>query len=448
MRGIDTQVRITRRRIFKEVAMLAYQSQSLKDDVEALPYKIVDYDETDFRENIYRERAIVRERIRLAMGLSLRPENVPVHVTQGLEESNISEKYYEPPLMQVIPSACNGCPENIYMITNMCMGCVAHPCNDICPKDAISMVNGKSVIDQAKCIKCGKCKAICPFGAIADKSQIFQLIRAMQSGKKVIAQVAPAFVGQFGPKVSPEQIKTALKILGFSEVYETAIGADMGAMAEAEHYVHAVAGGELPFLLTSCCPSWSVLAKKYFPETIDKISNALTPMVATARKIKEEHPDSLVVFIGPCASKKLEASRRTVRSDVDFVITFEELAGMFEAKEINLPEIESGEEIKDATAAGRGYGVAGGVASAIEQCIREYYPEVEVNIEHAESLAECKKMLLLAKAGKKNGCLIEGMACPGGCIAGAGTNIAIPQAVKAVNEFKKAARKEIPDLSL
>ena len=154
MRGIDTQVRITRRRIFKEVALLAYHSQSLKDDVEALPYKIVDYDETDFHENIYRERAIVRERIRLAMGLSLRPENVPVHVTQGLEESNISEKYYEPPLMQVIPSACNGCPENIYMITNMCMGCVAHPCNDICPKDAISMVSGKSVIDQSKCIKC------------------------------------------------------------------------------------------------------------------------------------------------------------------------------------------------------------------------------------------------------------------------------------------------------
>ena len=492
MRGIDTQVRITRRRIFKEVAELAYHSKSLKDDVEALPYKIVDYDETDFRENIYRERAIVRERIRLAMGLSLRPENVPVHVTQGLEESNISEKYYEPPLMQVIPSACNGCPENIYVITNMCMGCVAHPCNEICPKDAITMVNGKSIINQEKCIKCGKCKAICPydaishqvrpcvsvcgvnaiksdtkgravideelcvscgqcmvscpFGAIADKSQIFQLIRAMQSGKEVIAQVAPAFVGQFGPEVTPGTIKTALKSLGFSEVYETAIGADMGAMAEAEHYVHEVVNGELPFLLTSCCPSWSVLAKKYFPETIDKISNALTPMVATARKIKEDHPEALVVFIGPCASKKLEASRRTVRSDVDFVITFEELAGMFEAKGIDLKKIEPLEEMEDASAIGRGYGVAGGVANAIEKCIKEYYPEVGVNIEHAESLAECKKMLLLAKAGKKNGCLIEGMACPGGCIAGAGTNIAIPQAVKAVNDFKKASVRQLPTI--
>ena len=239
-------------------------------------------------------------------------------------------------------------------------------------------------------------------------------------------------------------LKTALKELGFADVYETAIGADLGAIAEAEHYVHEVATGKLPFLLTSCCPSWSVLAKKFFPETIDNISNALTPMVATARIIKEEHPDAQVVFIGPCASKKLEASRRTVRSDVDFVITFEELVGMFEAKGILLEEIQAMDELRGATSAGRGYGVAGGVASAIEDCIREYYPDVEVNIEHAESLAECKKMLMLAKAGKKNGCLIEGMACPGGCIAGAGTNIPIVQAQKEVKSFKDAAEEKLP----
>lgn len=491
MRGINTQVRKNRRRVFKEIANLAYNSKNLIDDMEALPYKIVDYDESIYLENIYRERAIIREQLRLAMGMSLRPENMPVHVTQGMEESNIAEKYYEPPLMQVIPSACNSCPTNRYEVTNKCMGCVAHPCNDVCPKGAISMKNGKSYIDQDKCIKCGKCKAICPydaishqarpcaaacgvnaikddekgramidndlcvscgqcmvscpFGAIADKSQIFQLIRAMQAGGKIIAQVAPAFAGQFGPKVTADMLKTALKQLGFADVYETAIGADQGAMAEAEHYVHEVATGKLPFLLTSCCPSWSMLAKKFFPETIDNISNALTPMVATARVIKQDHPDASVVFIGPCASKKLEASRRTVRSDVDFVITFEELVGMFEAKGILLEEIEAMDAMKDATSAGRGYGVAGGVANAIEECINEYYPETEVNIEHAESLSECKKMLMLAKMGKKNGCLIEGMACPGGCVAGAGTNIPIVQAAKEVNSFKLKAEKRLPD---
>lgn len=288
----------------------------------------------------------------------------------------------------------------------------------------------------------------CPFGAIADKSQIFQLIRALQSGRKVIAQVAPAFVGQFGPKVTPDMLKTALKELGFYDVYETAIGADLGAMTEAEHYVKEVATGELPFLLTSCCPSWSVMAKKFFPETIDKISNALTPMVATARIIKQDHPDASVVFIGPCASKKLEASRRTVRSDVDFVITFEELTGVFEAKGILLEEIKAMDSMEDATAAGRGYGVAGGVANAIEACIKEYYPDTEIHIEHAESLAECKKILMLAKAGKKNGCLIEGMACPGGCVAGAGTNIPIPTATRDLTKFKDSTERKLPDPSM
>ena len=492
MRGIDTEVRKVRRRIFKEVASLAYYSQNLIDDMEALPYKLVNSDESEYWESIYRERAVVRERARLAMGMSLRPENAPVHMTQGVEESNIAEKYYEPPLMQVIPSACNACPENQYEVTNKCMGCLAHPCHEVCPRGAISFKNGKSVIDQDKCIKCGKCKNVCPydaishqvrpcagacgvgaiesgthgraqinndkcvscgmcmvscpFGAIADKSQIFQLIRAMQSGKKVVAQVAPAFVGQFGPKVTPDIFKTALKQLGFHDVYETAIGADMGALAEAKHYVEKVATGEQEFLLTSCCPSWSMLAKKFFPETIDSISNELTPMVATARKIKEDYPEASVVFIGPCAAKKLEAMRRSVRSDVDFVITFEELVGMFEAKGLLVEEIEAIETMEDATGAGRGYGVAGGVASAIEECIHTYYPDVEVNIEHAESLAECKKVLMLAKAGKKKGCLIEGMACPGGCVAGAGTNIPIVQATKEVNTFKANSKVKLPVL--
>ena len=491
MRGIDTQVRKVRRRVFKEIANLAYNSTNLIDDMEALPYEIINYDDAVYRESVYRERAIVRERLRLAMGLSLRPEDKPSHLTQGLEESNVDEKYYEPPLMQDIPSACNSCPINQYSVSDKCMGCVAHPCREVCPKGAITMVNGKSYIDQEKCIKCGKCKAICPydaishqarpcsaacgvgaiksdergrayidndlcvscgqcmvscpFGAIADKSQIFQLIRALQSGRKIIAQVAPAFAGQFGPNVTADMFKTALKKLGFYDVYETAIGADLGCVAEAEHYVHEVATGKQPFSLTSCCPSWSMLAKKFFPETIDKISNELTPMVATARIIKEGHPDADVVFIGPCASKKLEASRRTVRSDVAFVITFEELVGMFEAKGILVDEIKAMDEMKDATSAGRGYGVAGGVAEAIEKVIRKKYPDVEVMIEHAESLAECKKMLILAKAGKKNGCLIEGMACPGGCVAGAGTNLPIDKAKAEVCKFKMQAEKELPD---
>ncbi|SHJ23167.1 4Fe-4S dicluster domain-containing protein [Hespellia stercorisuis] len=492
IRGLETPVRQMRRKVFEEVARVAYNStpESLTADIEAIPYRLVDENVVKYGTDQYRIRAVVGEQLRLAMGMSLRPEDRSVHLTAGIEESNISEKYYEPPLMQVIPSACSACQEKEYEVSNMCRGCTAHPCMEVCPKGAISMVGGRSFIDQEKCIKCGKCKSVCPydaiakkerpcmmacgvnaiksdkfgraridndkcvscgmcmvscpFGAISDKSQIFQLIRALKEGGEIIAEIAPAFVGQFGPNITPRNIKAALQMLGFAEVYEVALGADIGAVAEAHHYVEKVVSGELPFLLTSCCPSWSMLAKKYFPDIADQVSQELTPMVATARTIKQEHPNARVVFIGPCASKKLEASRRTVRSDVDFVITYEELQAIFDAKDIDLNQFEAESSFHDATGAGRGYACAGGVAEAIEKCINEYYPGVDVNIEHAEGLAECKKVLTLAKAEKMNGCLIEGMGCPGGCIAGAGTNIPVAKAKKALADFVKNSTKEIP----
>ena len=496
MRGLDTTVRKLRRTVFEEVARLGFKANAdtLNDDMEAIPYKIVNDDTIKYRESVYRARAVVRERLRLAMGLSLRPENKPVHLTAGVEASNISDKYYEPPLMQVIPSACEGCQEKGYEVSNMCKGCLAHPCMEVCPRGAISMVNGRSFIDQEKCISCGKCKTVCPydaiskkerpcakacgvsaietdeqgrakinvdkcvscgmcmvscpFGAISDKSQIFQLARALTEGDEIVAEIAPAFAGQFGDNITPRNLKAALQELGFSEVYEVALGADIGAIAEARHYVHKVATGELPFLLTSCCPSWAMLAKKYFPDMIDQVSQELTPMVATARTIKKEHPNARVVFIGPCAAKKLEAMRRTVRSDVDFVITFEELQAMFDAKDIDLLEYEAESSFHNATGAGRGYAVAGGVADAIEQCVKEYYPDVEVKIEHAEGLAECKKILSMAKVGRMNGCLIEGMGCPGGCVAGAGTNLQVAKAQKKVKEFVDGSTKKLPTKEL
>lgn len=495
MRNLDTPVRDIRRKIFTEIAKIGFEStdETLIHDIEAIPYNIVE-ERAKYRDSIYRERAVASERVRLAMGLSLRPENKAVHLTDGLEASNIDEKYYEPPLMQVIPSACAACAPNKYEVSNMCKGCVAHPCMQVCPRGAISMVDGRSHIDQEKCIKCGKCKAACPydaiahkerpceracgvkaitsdeqgrakivddkcvscgmcmvscpFGAISDKSQIFQLAHSLREGNKISAIVAPAYISQFGDDVTPRKFKAALEVLGFSNVYEVALGADIGAISEAHHYANEVATGNLPFLLTSCCPSWSMMAKKYFPAMIDNISQELTPMVATARKVKQEDPDTKVVFIGPCASKKLEAMRKTIRSDVDFVVTFEELSAMFDAKEIDPSSFEGDSSLHDATAAGRGYAVAGGVAGAIEACLKEYYPEVPVHIEHAETLAECKKVLALAKAGKIKGCMIEGMACPGGCMGGAGTNVPFEKSSKELKKFLAASTTRLPSKEL
>ena len=159
--------------------------------------------------------------------------------------------------------------------------------------------------------------------------------------------------------------------------------------------------------------------------------------------VKREQPDAKIVFAGPCAAKKLEAIRETIRSDVDFVLTFEELQGMFEAKEVSFETLEDSTDVKDAsTAAGRGFAVAGGVAQAVVDIIHEQHPDMEIKVANAEGLRECRKLMNLAKAGKYNGYLLEGMACPGGCIAGAGTLLSLDQAAKSVAlEQKNAARK-------
>ena len=288
--------------------------------------------------------------------------------------------------------------------------------------DAIhSDKNGKAEIDYEKCISCGQCLVNCPFGAISDKSQIFQVIRAIQSGEQVYAALAPAFVGQFGAKVTPGKLRAAMKELGFTDVFEVAIGADLCAEQEAEDFIK-----EVP--------------EKLFPDYANCISMALTPMTLTARLIKKQNKNAKVVFIGPCAAKKLEAMRRTVKSEVDFVLTFEEMTGIFAAKNIKVELLEEDPAgVSDASADGRNFAVSGGVAKAVENVIHEKYPDREVKIANAEGLKECRKLLTVAKAGKYNGYLLEGMACPGGCVAGAGTMQSIKKSQTAVNKYAAMA---------
>jgi len=168
---------------------------------------------------------------------------------------------------------------------------------------------------------------------------------------------------------------------------------------------------------------------------------ALTPMVITARMVKKDHPDARICFIGPCAAKKLEANRKSVRSDVDYVLTFEELQGMFDAKNIDFTTLEADPEdgLNEGTSMGRGFAVGGGVAAAVVEAIKHIDPTREVQIEYGDGLRECKKMLMMAKAGKRNGYLLEGMGCPGGCVAGAGTITPVRESTLNVEKFKKEA---------
>ena len=469
MRGLYSSKTEIRHKIFTEIARMAYEGQS-PEMLEELPYKIVPGEIATYRDSIFLERAVVGERLRVAMGMSLRKVTEHAPISKGVEASVIEEKYYEPPLINVIKFACNSCPEKRVMITEGCQGCLEHPCVEVCPKKAVHMEGGRSHIDEDACIKCGKCLeacpynaiikqerpcskacgmnaigsdeygraeidqdkcvscgqciAVCPTGALREKDYIDEVLEAVadpgkyvcvQTAPPVYAIVAPAIAGQF-PGMENNKIRGAFQALGFTDVREVAVGADLCTVEEAKDFLEEVPE-KLPFMATSCCPSWSMMAKKLFPEQAKCISMALTPMVLTARLIKQKEPNCKIVFVGPCAAKKLEASR----------------------KGVDWKDIPEGEPLFRASADGRGFAVSGGVAEAVVHAVKRIDPDREVKVMNAEGLQNCKKMLQMAKIGKYNGYLLEGMACPGGCVAGAGTIQTVKKAAAALEKMKKEA---------
>jgi len=497
MRGVYTNLTDIRRRVFAEVARIVYETAEkpgwtdadFDNQFEQLPYEIVPGEVATYRESVFLERAIVEERIRLAMGLDQKGVDRPIRVSEGLADATVADTYYNPPLINVIKFACNACKDNQYVVTDSCQGCLAHPCREICKKQAITFHQKRAVIDQEKCIKCGQCAKVCPyqaihhhirpcaeacgmnaigsddhgradinyekcvscgqclincpFGAIADKSQIAQVIFSIVGGEEVIAIVAPAFVGQFGGKGNVGKLRNAFAQLGFAGVEEVAIGADLCAIEEADMFLDEVPS-KIPFMGTSCCPAWSAMAKQEFPKHKECISMALTPMVLTARMVRKNHPQAKIVFVGPCSAKKLEAMRESVRSEVDFVLTFEEMAGMMSARDIDYLALEDDNksDFDVASADGRNFAVAGGVANAVINVIHDRFPDREVKVSNAEGLDECRKMLRDATRHKFDGYLLEGMACPGGCVAGPGTLQAINKSTAAVKRYAQKSPHE------
>ena len=488
MRGIPSLITDIRKKVFTEVAKMAYAGGDYSK-AEDLPYVIVPGDRPLHRESVFLERAIAGERVRLAMGLSIRSVQTRTLMTEGMDAAAGAEQYYEPPLINIIPYACHACPTNQYKVSNYCQNCIAASCQKVCPKDAISFRNNRSYIDLDKCIRCGKCATACPynaivhlerpcqaacgmdaigsdehgravinqdkcvacgqclvscpFGAVVDKGQIFQVIQSILKGDKVIAVVAPAFIGQFGKHSTPGKFIAAMKKLGFARIVEVAVGADICTIEEARDFMERVPG-EQDYMATSCCPAWQSMIYKLFPGETKNISMTLTPMVFTARLMKKKYPGCKVVFVGPCAAKKLEAMREDIRSDVDFVLTFEELQGMFEAKEIDFETIEPMDDLNEGSAAGRGFAVAGGVAKAVEDMVHQLDPDREIKTARAEGLRDCRKLMAMAKAGKYDGYLLEGMACPGGCVAGAGTLLPVNLAANVVGRYQSETDRVSP----
>ena len=395
MRIFDTDVQKLKYDILREVARYAYEDRLL-DGLTEIPKIIAPGPKPTMRCCIYKERAIVSERLKLAMG--------------GDKDN--------PNTIEVIGIACDECPVSTYQVTDACRGCLAHRCAAACPRGAISFdEHQKAHIDPDKCIECGACVYQCPFGAISEKSYILDAIRILresENGKnyKVYAVVAPSISSQFR-YAKLGQVITALKRLGFYNVVEAALGADMVAWSEAQELA------EKGFLTSSCCPAFVSYIHKQFPKLVDKISHNLSPMAAIAKYLKESEPGSKVIFIGPCTAKKGEAQKDSVKPWVDCVMTFQELQALIDSRDFEVSELEES-HLDNASYFGRVFARSGGVSDAVQEALKEQGIDFTVKPAVCDGIEQCRMALLKASRGALPENFIEGMACIGGCIGGAG----------------------------
>ena len=441
MRKFDTKVQYLKYKVLRQVAHEAWNDTLLQNLLD-IPQKIVPGKTSTMRCCVYKERAILGERVKLAMG--------------GDKEN--------PNVIEVIDIACDECPAAGYEVTDSCRGCLAHRCEDVCKRGAISfdhnhvahidkskcvecgqcakvcpfaaIVNHKrpcqiackvkaisinddnaAAIDNNKCIQCGACVYQCPFGAISDKSYILNVIDILKKSQnnekyKVYAVVAPSISSQF-TYAKLGQVITGLKELGFFTVVEAALGADMVAMSEAKEL------SEKEFLTSSCCPAFVQYIKSAFPALVPCVSHNLSPMAMLAKYIKETSEGAKVVFIGPCTAKKAEAQLETVKPYVDAVLTFEELQALFDSKDIDITTL-SEDVLDNASYFGRIFARSGGLSDAVVQALNEQKIDFTVKPAVCDGIEACKTALLKKSKNVLDANFIEGMACVGGCIGGAG----------------------------
>ena len=441
MRKFDTKVQHLKYKVLREVARLAWKD-SLLEHVMDIPKTIVPGNEPTMRCCVYKERAILGERVKIAMGGDKNNPNV----------------------IEVIEIACDECPVGGYEVTNACRGCLAHRCEDVCKFGAISfdhnhvahidkskckecgacakvcpytaIVSRKrpcqnackvkaitmneqkaAKIDNHKCIQCGACVYQCPFGAIMDKSYILNVIDIIKKSEnnekyKVYAMVAPSISSQF-TYAKLGQVISGLKELGFFTVVEAALGADMVAQAESRELA------EKGLLTSSCCPAFVAYVKSAFPDLLKYVSHNLSPMATLAKYIKDTTPNAKIVFIGPCTAKKAEAQLDEVKPYIDAVMTFEELQALFDSKDIDITTL-SEDVLDNASYFGRIFARSGGLSDAVAQGLKEQNLDFDLKAVPCDGIEACRMALLKLNKGILDGNFIEGMACIGGCIGGAG----------------------------
>ena len=442
MRKFDTKVQHLKYKVLREVAKLAW-NDTLLDNLLDIPTTIVPGNTPTMRCCVYKERAILTERMKIAMG--------------GDSDN--------PNVIEVIEIACDECPMGGYEVTNACRGCLAHRCEDVCRFGALSFdenhvahidktkckecgscakvcpysaiisrrrpcenackikaihmnENKAAAIDNSKCISCGACVYQCPFGAITDKSFILDAIDIIKKSEnntkyKVFAVIAPSISSQF-TYAKLGQVISGLKKLGFHTVVEAALGADMVAYAESAELA------EKGFLTSSCCPAFVSYIEKSFPDLLPFVSHNLSPMATIAKYIKEHEAPAKVVFIGPCTAKKAEVQKPEVAQYVDVAMTFEELQALFDSREIDITGLEE-DVLDNASYFGRIFARCGGLSDAVAEGLKEHGPDdFELKACSCDGIEACRVALLKKSKNLSDANFIEGMACVGGCIGGAG----------------------------
>ena len=397
--------------VLYEVAKLAFAGE-LDAKRDHIAVELIPGPTPQFRCCIYKEREIIRQRVRLAEGKAPGP----------VDDGNI---------IQVISSACEDCPISSYTVTENCQNCIgkacinafpsnaiAHlkrPCKFSCPVNAITYdENGISIIDREKCIRCGKCIHSCPFGAIGSKTFIVDVINAIKAGKKVYAMAAPATEGQFGADITMASWDKAMKEVGFTDFYDVGLGGDMTAAYEAEEWAEAYGEGKKK--VTSCCPAFVNMVRLHYPELAECVSTTVSPMCAVSRLIKAKDPDAVTVFIGPCLAKKSEVVDQKIEGNADYVLTYSEIRAIMKAKNVVLEPCDNTDQ--EASTFGKRFANSGGVTAAVMQSLKESEKTIDAKVCVANGAAECKKALLLMKAARLPQDFIEGMACEGGCVGG------------------------------
>lgn len=455
-------------KVLKEVVLLTKDNKLNKENIDSIKFNIIPDGEPKYRDSVEHEREVVDSRARLAAGFAPNTNEI-IDIRENGQ------------IIHIIKSACDKCPTNKFVVTDACRGCISHKCMEVCAVKAISKVNGKALINQEickecglcekacpysaisqvkrpciklcptsamkydenkiamineeKCIQCGACMSACPFGGATDKSNITDVVKNIEAGKNVYAIVAPAIVGQFGPKATLGQVKQAMIDAGFKDMVEASCGADAVTVHESNEFIERVEHGD-KYMTNSCCPGMVGYVNTLFPTESERVSSTVSPMIATARKIKNNDKDSVCVFVGPCTAKKSEASSLRLKGSIEYVLTFEEIAALFEAYNID-PETCENIKIEDGSLYGRNFAIDGGLTAAIQNYVTEKGISAEFKPVSVSGGDEIKKAMTMAKVGKLAGNFIEGMICQGGCVGGPATILPQTKVRPVLNKFSK-----------